>query len=107
MRILLDENMPLDFGRLLPSHEVQHVEDLGLKGTRNGALLSLARSSYEAFVTLDRGILHQHNHTGQSLIIVAVRVQGSLQSSVLAAAPHVASALASATPGDLIELPAE
>ena len=47
MRIQLDENMPLDFGPLLPEHEIIHVEALGLKGTKNGELLALARAEFD------------------------------------------------------------
>jgi predicted nuclease of predicted toxin-antitoxin system len=43
MRILLDENMPPNFGKLLPDHQVVHVEDMGQKGIRNGELLKIAR----------------------------------------------------------------
>ena len=60
MRVLLDENMPLDFDQLMPGFVVSHLETIGRKGTQNGELLAVARASYDAFVTLDRGILHQH-----------------------------------------------
>jgi hypothetical protein len=41
MRILLDENFPLDFAKLLVANEVTilHVHSLGWSGIKNGDLL--------------------------------------------------------------------
>ena len=77
MRVLLDESVRRDFAAELTGHTVDHVEDVGLKSARNGKLLEVARANYEALVTLDRGILFEHNHGGQSLIIAVLRVQDS------------------------------
>ncbi len=104
MRVLLDENMPLDFGVLLPGHDVDHIETLGLKGTKNGALLELARDSYDAFVSLDRGILFQHRHHG-NLIVLIVRVPNSNRESINERADAVCEALGSVHPGDVLEVP--
>lgn len=37
MRILLDENFPVDFAKLLLGHEVATVHSLGWSGINNGA----------------------------------------------------------------------
>lgn len=103
MRILLDENMPLDFGDLLPEHTVDHLETIGKKGTQNGELMALARLKYDAFLTLDRGILHQHRHEGP-LIILAIRVQNSKKETVLARGPAVAEFLRQVEIGTRTEL---
>ena len=104
MRVLLDENMPLDFGLLLAEHDVHHLETIGRKGTQNGELLALARELYDVLITLDRGILHQHKHSGP-LIILVIRVPNSLQETIRARSTAAAQVLATAKPGDLIELP--
>lgn len=41
IRILLDENFPVDFAKLLVGHEVTtlHVHNLGWSGIKNGELL--------------------------------------------------------------------
>ncbi len=96
--------MPLDFGQLLTGHNSHHIETLGLKGTKNGALLALARSHYEVLLTLDRGILHQHNHANQSLVVIVVRVKDSKPETVNNRASDVLAAISSAKAGDLIEL---
>lgn len=63
MRILLDENFPVDFAKLLVGHEVTtlHVHNLGWSGIKNGELLRRASSVCEVFVTLDRNLEFQQN----------------------------------------------
>jgi predicted nuclease of predicted toxin-antitoxin system len=45
MRILLDENLPLDLARDLLGHDVQTVVGLGWEGAKNGELLRRAASN--------------------------------------------------------------
>lgn len=63
MRILLDENFPIDFAKLLVGPEVTtvHVHNLGWSGIKNGELLRRAYSVCEVFVTLDRNLEFQKN----------------------------------------------
>jgi len=103
MRILLDENMPLDFGSLLPDHEVIHLEALGLKGTKNGELLAFARADFDALVTLDKGLLTQHRHIG-NLIILVIRVINSKPETIRGRSEAVLEALSTASAGDILEL---
>jgi predicted nuclease of predicted toxin-antitoxin system len=104
MRVLLDENMPLDFGDLLPQHVTSHLEGLGMKGTKNGALLALARQSYDVLITLDRGILFQHKHSGFDLSILVVRVINSKLETIRARSAEVEATLAELAPGSLVEI---
>jgi hypothetical protein len=85
--------MPAALGPLLVSHVVHHVDELGLKSYRNGALLSFARSEFDVLVTLDKGILYQHNHEGQSLRIIVVRVQDSRKTTIIDRAPDLLKCL--------------
>lgn len=104
MRVLLDENMPLDFGELLSGHEVCHVELLGHKGIRNGALLSLARENFDVLVSLDKGLLYQHNHLGHRLIVIVLRVQDSKPVTVRSCSSALVKALGQSSPGELVEV---
>ena len=63
MRILLDENFPLDFTKLLVADEVTilHVHSLGWSGIKNGDLLRRASSICEVLITLDRNLEFQQN----------------------------------------------
>jgi predicted nuclease of predicted toxin-antitoxin system len=56
MRILLDENVPVD---LLPflrdlGHKVESVNFLGWKGIKNGELLQRAAGNFDLLITRDR-----------------------------------------------------
>lgn len=51
MRILLDENFPADFAKLLVGHEVSTVHSQGWSGVKNGELLRDAHTVCEVFVT--------------------------------------------------------
>lgn len=63
MRILLDENFPLDFAKLLVADEVTilHVYSLDWSGIKNGDLLRRASNVCEVFITLDRNLEFQQN----------------------------------------------
>ena len=55
MKVALDEGVPENLIGHLPGHEVQSVRMLGLKGAKNGKLLSaIAAGAFEAFITNDK-----------------------------------------------------
>jgi predicted nuclease of predicted toxin-antitoxin system len=56
MKILLDENAPVDLLSVLRAagHMAESVNFLGWKGLRNGDLLARARDGYELFLTRDK-----------------------------------------------------
>ena len=61
MRILLDESLPRPLAGLLPEHEVRSVAAMGWAGKRNGELLQLAASDFDALLTADQNLEHQQN----------------------------------------------
>jgi predicted nuclease of predicted toxin-antitoxin system len=92
MRILLDENFPADFARLLVSQEVEvlTVHTLGWSGIKNGELLRRAREKCDVFVTLDRNLEFQQNIKVLPFGIVIVR---SRSNRIADLAPHAANLL--------------
>jgi len=55
MRILLDENVPVDLlPHLRTAHEAESVNFLGWKGLPNGELLERARAGFDLFLTRDK-----------------------------------------------------
>jgi predicted nuclease of predicted toxin-antitoxin system len=56
MKILLDENVPVDLLPLLRSagHTAESVNFIGWKGVKNGDLLARALAEYELFITRDK-----------------------------------------------------
>ena len=73
MRILLDECVPFVLADSLMPHEVLTVRAAGWHGIRNGRLLALAQEEFDAFVTVDKGIVYQHPPGRFDLRIVCVR----------------------------------
>lgn len=101
MRILLDENLPVDFARLLVGHEVTTVSGLGWSGIKNGELLRRADRVCDVLVTLDRNLEFQRNLTALSFGVVVVRARSNRIADLI---PHVASLLEAAsriTPGQV------
>jgi predicted nuclease of predicted toxin-antitoxin system len=56
MRILLDENVPVDLLPFLRSvgHTAESVNFIGWKGIKNGDLLTRARTDFDLFITRDK-----------------------------------------------------
>ena len=61
MRILLDEDLPRRLGALLIGHETSTVQRSGWSGIKNGRLLALAATKFDAFLTMDGGLEFQQN----------------------------------------------
>ena len=70
MTILLDERVPWPMRHLLSGHECTNVQKQGWKGTRNGALLALAASEFDLFITSDQNILYQQNLLGSAIAVL-------------------------------------
>ena len=96
MRVLLDECVPKDLLRELPGHAVLTVTQAGWSGVKNGELLALAETEFDAFVTLDRNMEHQ-----QPLLSVPT----NRVADVLPLAPQILSALSRAKKGTVIYVP--
>jgi hypothetical protein len=50
MRVLLDENVPVDLASLLDRHNVETVSGLGWDGVKNGELLLRMRGRFDALL---------------------------------------------------------
>jgi predicted nuclease of predicted toxin-antitoxin system len=73
MRVLLDENLPLDLTRDFRQHEVQTVAGLGWKGVKNGELLRRIAGHFDVLVTMDRNLEFQQPLARQPFGVVVVR----------------------------------
>ena len=93
MRLLLDENFPVDFAVQLTGHEVLTVHSLGWEGTVNGELLRRAKGNCDVFVTLDQNIEVQQNIKILTFGIVVVR---AFSNRLVHLTPHVAAILEAA-----------
>lgn len=53
MRVLLDEQLPVDLATQLHGHSVHTVASRGWAGIKNGELLARMRGHYDVLVTMD------------------------------------------------------
>ncbi len=95
MRILLDENFPVDFAKLLVEHGVAttHVYNLGWSGIKDGELLRRAYRVCEVFVTLDRNLEFQQN---LKIVPFGVVVVCARSNRITDLAPHIINILEAA-----------
>jgi hypothetical protein len=82
MRLLLDEQFPLDFVQALAGPTVLHVHTLGWAGVKNDDLLRRAAGACDAFVTLDRKLQYQQNVKTLPFGIVLVRAPSNQGESI-------------------------
>jgi predicted nuclease of predicted toxin-antitoxin system len=81
VRILLDEFVPWPMRHLLPGHDCISVQKRGWKGTKNGALLQLAASEFNLFVTSDQNMRYQQNLLGSAIAVLELSTNEHPQGS--------------------------
>ena len=70
MMIILDENLPKPLKGIFPNHTVTTVQEEGLAGTVNGALLARLEGAFEVFITADKNLRYQQNLSNRKLAIL-------------------------------------
>ena len=102
MKLLLDECTPkrllLDF----IGHDVQTVDDTGLKGLKNGALLQQASGEFDVLITVDQNIPFQQNAANLLIAVVILKARSNRYSDLKALVPRVLEILATLTPGQIV-----
>ena len=102
MRVLLDENVPRKLKyRFGSEHSVTTVQESGWSGLENGALLAAADEKFEAFVTLDRGLVYQQDLSTLNIRVVVIRSLGNRYEDLLPLVPAVESVLERLSAGEV------
>ena len=104
MRVLLDENLPRALAAELTGHDVSTVQTAGWSGTTNGELLQRAQGSFDALLSMDRGLQHQQDLSGLRLRIVVIRAPSNRMVHLKPLVTSILNALASLPPGQLHEV---
>jgi Domain of unknown function (DUF5615) len=104
MRLLLDECMPKRLKHELPGHEVRTVQEMGWAGIKNGALLRLASSQFDALLTVDQGIEYQHDLSGLTLGLVVLLGSSNDIDDLRPLLPNTLAVLASLQPGQIVKV---
>jgi hypothetical protein len=84
MRLLLDESTPVKLRRYLPAHDVRTVVEMGWSGVKNGQLLALAATGFDALITVDKNMPYQQSH---ATLPLPVFVLSSLSNELSALLP--------------------
>jgi hypothetical protein len=104
VRVLLDECVDRRLAREIRGHDVQTVPAMGWAGKRNGELLALAATNFDAFVTVDRNLPKQHDVLELSFAIVVLVARSNRLADLLPLVPQVLAALGSARAGEVVEV---
>ena len=101
MRILLDENIRIDFAAELRGHDLSTVVELGWSGLLNGELMRRARECCDVFVTLDRNIEFQQNIPILPFGVIVVHAVSNRMVHLRPLASAILLAVSAAMPGKL------
>ena len=106
MRILLDECLPKDLARELPGHVVKTVPQAGWASISNGKLLRLIADSgkFDAFLTMDKNLPHQHKIRELPFAIVVLRAKSNRLEHVFPFVPVLLRRLHEFAPGHVYVL---
>lgn len=73
MKLLLDENMPVEIRHEIPGHDCESVTYRRWNGKRNGELLRLAADAgFDALLTKDTNLPYQQNAKNLPLAVVVL-----------------------------------
>jgi predicted nuclease of predicted toxin-antitoxin system len=98
MRLLLDESVPARLYKALPNHHVSTAVREGWSGVKNGKLLALAASSFDAFITVDKNLPYQQNLKTLPIAIVVLDSHSNELQALLPLLPSLEAALATLQP---------
>ena len=105
MKILLDECVDQRFRKDLIGHDVVTVQEAGWAGKKNGALLALAANRYDVFLTVDRNLYFQQNHSTITIAVLVLAARTNRLADLRPLAKDVLSELLVLKPGQVSIIP--
>jgi hypothetical protein len=105
VRVLLDEQIPIDLAGHLPGHAVSTVRGRGWAGVTNGELLFRMAGQIDAFVTMDRRLEEQHDLSVLAFGTVIVRAPSNRMQHLVPLVPAILAALGDLGRGDVRRIP--
>jgi hypothetical protein len=104
MRVLLDECLPRRFAHELTGHDVSTVPSMGWAGTTNGALLRLAETRFDAFITADQSLQYQQRLQSALLGIIVLTTPNTRLETLRPLAPRVLVVLQTLQAGEVVRI---
>jgi predicted nuclease of predicted toxin-antitoxin system len=99
MKLLLDECVDWRLLREFADHDAQTVKQVGWENVKNGALLRLAATKFDVFMTVDKNLPHQQNLAGLELAALVLRGRTTRLPDLLELLPMIRAALLNPQPG--------
>ncbi|THJ25124.1 MAG: hypothetical protein CAF45_002005 [Nitrospira sp. CG24E] len=106
MRLLLDESVPSRLRRALPTHEVRTVVEMSWSGIKNGKLLVLVASDFDAFSTVDKNLPYRQNLIELPIAVVVLDAVSSELPALLPLVPNLERELAALIPRTCVRVQA-
>lgn len=105
MKLLLDECTPRRLKRDFAGHQVFTVDDVGLKGVKNGELLRAAvDKGFDVLITVDRKIPAQQNLTQAALAVLILVAKPCRYPELQLLVPKALEALQQIKAGELVTI---
>jgi len=101
VRILLDENLPVDLAAELTGHKVSTVTALGWKGLKNSELLRRAQGQFDVLLSMDRNLEFQQNIAKYELAILLLQAPSNRMVHLRPLVTGIQAALMSIRAGEL------
>jgi predicted nuclease of predicted toxin-antitoxin system len=105
VKILLDECLDWRLLRHLPEHDVLTARQMGWAGVKNGKLLSVAQTEFDAFITVDAQLPSQTNVSTYDIAVIVRSVRSSKVHNILRYLPELRAAILSAPKGSVTRVP--
>lgn len=102
--MLLDECVTRYVKRDLSPHDVETVEEAGLKGLKNGALLCTAAGVYDVLITVDRNIPYQQNIAALPTAVLILAGKQNAYQYLKPLMPRALQALTTIKPGEVVRV---
>jgi len=104
VRVLLDENLPLEFAAEIVPFSVATVRGLGWSGAQNGELMRRAAPVCDVFVTMDKNLPHQQNIPALPFGVIIVNAHSNRLVDLRPLVPELLTAIPTATPGTWVRV---
>ena len=104
MRVLVDHCVPRELADHIRGHDVTTVAALGWQTLKDGALLDVAGTVCDAFVTIDKSIRFQQRLDHRPFGVILLRAKSSRIFDLLPLVPTLLEALTDLKSGDVREI---
>lgn len=107
MRVLLDENLPVDLAAELVGHQVATVSGLGWQGVKNGELLDRAQGTIEVLVTMDQNLEFQQSISTLDFFVVLALAPSNRMAHLRPLVPAILQSIETGRSGELLRVGSE